>query len=107
MQRRSAANVFVISAVKIGIGRAKRRHTLLPRRGRTVLRLFGITKAGLLAMTISVFTLWGCIALETTTLRRAAMDARASFRTLERLRQQSVPASEPRAPFHSQSVRSS
>jgi hypothetical protein len=71
------------------------------------LRLFGITKAGLVAMTISVFALWGCIVIESTTLHRAAMDARASFQTLERLRQQSVPASEPAPPFHSQSVKSS
>jgi hypothetical protein len=71
------------------------------------LRLFGITKAGLVAMAIAVFALWTCVALETAALRRAALDARVSFKTLERLREQSVPASEPTPPFHSQSVKSS
>jgi hypothetical protein len=71
------------------------------------LRLFGITKTGLLAMTISVLALWICIALEAAALRRAAVDARASFRTMERLRQESLPASEPTTPFRSRSAKSS
>ncbi len=71
------------------------------------MQIFGISKAGLLAMTISVVALWGCIALESATLQRAAIDARVSFRTLERLRQQSLPASEPLPPFHFQAPKSS
>jgi hypothetical protein len=71
------------------------------------LRFFGITRAGLLAMTISVFALWSLIALETATLHRAAMDARTSVRTLQRLRLQSLPASEPAPRFRSQSAKSS
>ena len=71
------------------------------------LKLFGITKAGLLAITISVLALWSCIALQTAALRRAARDARVTIRTMERLRQQSVPASEPTRPFLSPSVKSS
>jgi hypothetical protein len=70
------------------------------------LRLFGITKAGLLAIAVSVFALWSCIALEAAALRRAAVDARA-FKSLERLLQPSVPASQPAPPFRSQSVKSS
>ncbi len=102
-QRGSAVNIFVISTE---LGVPKGPYAASAART-TVLRLFGITKAGLAAMAISVLALWCCIALESTTRHRAAMDARASFQTLERLRQQSVPAAEPRTPFHSQSVRSS
>lgn len=96
-QEPAAANVFIISVIEIGIGRAR-----IDR-----LKLFGITKAGLLAMTISVLALWSCIALRTATLRRAARDAHAAVRTMERLRQESVPASEPTPPFRSPSVKSS
>jgi hypothetical protein len=71
------------------------------------LRLFGITKAGLLAMTISVIALWGCIAVEKATLHRAARDARAAVETLERLRQHPVPVSEPVPLFHFEPLKSS
>jgi hypothetical protein len=94
---RDAVNIFIISANEIGIGRATD----------DGLKLFGITKAGLLAMTISVLALWSCLALQTTTLRRAARDARAAVRIMERLREESVPASEPTPPFRSPSVKSS
>jgi len=86
-----------MNAVEIGIGRAQDDR----------LKLFGITKAGLLAITISVLALWSCLALQTGALRRAARDARVAIRTLERLREESVPASEPTPPFRSSSVKSS
>ncbi len=70
------------------------------------LELFRITKSGFLAMTISVFALWGSIALETATLNRAARDARTAFRTLERLRERSVPASQPVPRLHTQRAKS-
>ena len=66
-----------------------------------ILRLFGITKPGLLAMTISVLALWSCIAMEKAALHRGAMDARACARALEGLRERSVPASAP-IRFHRQ-----
>jgi hypothetical protein len=100
---------YLESAQKVWIPACVRGHTRY--RGQDeYLQIFGITKAGLVAITISVFALWTCIALETAALRRAALDARdaqASDRTLERLLQHSVPASEPAPPFHSQSVKSS
>lgn len=92
-----AANIFIISAIEIGIGRATD----------DGLKLFGITKAGLLAMTISVLALWTCLALQTATLRRAARDARVAIRTTERLRRGSLPASEPTPRFPSPPVKSS
>jgi hypothetical protein len=70
------------------------------------LELFRITKPGLLAIMIAVFALWGSIALQTAALNRGARDARTAVRTLERLREQSVPASEPVPRFHSQRVKS-
>jgi hypothetical protein len=73
------------------------------------LRLFAITKPGLLAMTLSVGALWSCIAMEQTALRRAALDARACATALEELRERSTPISPPvsspvssPAPFHRQ-----
>jgi hypothetical protein len=105
-QRGIVANISVISIRKLGQQRANDAVPASAVRKKR-LRLFGITKTGLLAMAISVLALWSCIAIETAALRRAALDARVSFRTLERLRQQSVPASEPAPPFHRQSVKSS
>jgi hypothetical protein len=66
------------------------------------LRLFAITKPGLLAMTLSVAALWTCIAMEQTALRRAALDARACASALEELRGRSTPVSSPVSPFHRQ-----
>jgi hypothetical protein len=71
------------------------------------MRLFGITRTGLRAMAISVLALWSVIALETAALHRGDRDARTSLRVLERLRQQSVPASEPAPWFGAPSLRSS
>jgi hypothetical protein len=59
------------------------------------LKLFGISKTGLLAMTVSVVALWSCIALETAIRHQATMDALISIQTVERLRERSFPASEP------------
>ncbi len=62
---------------------------------RWLVQLFGITRPGLLAMTISVLALWSCIAMENAALRQGARDARACARALEELRERSVPASAP------------
>ena len=70
------------------------------------LRLFAITKPGLLAMTLSVAALWTCFAMEQATLRRAALDARACAIALAELRERSTPVSSPR-PFHRQIPRAS
>jgi hypothetical protein len=67
---------------------------------RTVLRLFAITKSGLLAMTLSVAALWSCIVLEQATLRRAEKDAQACLKTLQNLRERAFPAAEPVPVFH-------
>jgi hypothetical protein len=60
-----------------------------------IVRLFAITRSGLLAMTFSVAALWTCIALEQSALRQGAKDARACAVALEELRERSVPVSEP------------
>ena len=68
-------------------------------------RLFAITKPGLLAMTLSVAALWTCIAMERTTLRQAALDARDCATALAELRERSAPVTSPvssPAPFHRQ-----
>jgi hypothetical protein len=59
------------------------------------LKLFGITKAGLLATSIAVMTLWTCLAMERTTIRRANRDVVASLRTLRSLQQRRFPVSQP------------
>jgi hypothetical protein len=72
-------------------------------------RFFAITKPGLLAMTLSVAALWTCIAMERSTLRHAALDARACATALAELRERSTPVPSPvsspvssPAPFHRQ-----
>jgi hypothetical protein len=70
-----------------------------------ILRIFAITKPGLLAMTLSVAALWTCIAMEHTMLRRAALDARDCATALSELRERATPVSSPvsaPAPFHRQ-----
>jgi hypothetical protein len=67
--------------------------------GRIRLRVFGITKAGLIAITLAVATLWACIGVEAATRRRADLEARASLQKLWKLRQNSVPVSAPVQPF--------
>jgi hypothetical protein len=71
------------------------------------LRLFGISKSGLIAMTLAVSALWGCIVLERTSLRQAEIDARERVKMLNRLREQAVPASDPVQPFRSRAPQKS
>ena len=52
----------------------------------------------MMAMAIAVFALWSSIAMEKAALRRAAIDARTSLQTIERLREEAVPASQPESP---------
>jgi hypothetical protein len=61
-------------------------------------RLFGITKAGLLAMSIAVMALWTCLAMERSALRHANRDVLISLRRLESLRQRNVPVANPSRP---------
>ena len=63
------------------------------------MRLFAITPQGLLAIALSVASLWGCLALEQTNVRRANRDLYASQIALARLREQAVPVSQPSNPF--------
>jgi hypothetical protein len=56
------------------------------------MRIFAITKPGLVAMTISVATLWTCLALETATRRQSDREMVASIQKLARLRQLTRPA---------------
>jgi len=60
-----------------------------------------------MAMMIAVFALWSSIALEKAALRRAASDARASRQTLERLREQTLPASQPASPYPPSALKTS
>ena len=80
---------------RIALGREMLRHRNRFRGKDAFLRLFGITKAGLLAMTLSVSALWSCIVLEKITLRRAGRDAQACLKQLQDLRERALPASEP------------
>ncbi|HWE51258.1 MAG TPA: hypothetical protein VG273_15810 [Bryobacteraceae bacterium] len=69
------------------------------------MRLFGITRAGLLATSIAVMTLWTCLAMERATVRHANRDVVSSLRTLKNLQQRRVPVSQPSSPFHSRNAR--
>lgn len=64
------------------------------------LQIFGITRTGLCAMSLAVTALWGCFAMEQNELRHGRLDALASLRELNRLREQAVPVSAPVSPFH-------
>jgi hypothetical protein len=80
------------------------------------LRIFAITRPGLLALTFAVAALWTCVGLETSARRKADRDIVASLRTLDHLRHHGVnsndsgkgnegsvhasPAREPMHPFH-------
>jgi hypothetical protein len=64
------------------------------------LRIFAITRPGLLALALAVTALWTCVGAEAATRRQASLDAAASIRTLARLRRftetpVSSPAREP------------
>jgi len=50
------------------------------------LRIFAITKPGLVALGIAVAALWTCVGAETVTRRLADRDTIVSIRTLARLR---------------------
>ena len=50
------------------------------------LRIFGISRPGLVALSVAVAALWTCVGLEKAALRQADRDMVASFRTLARLR---------------------
>ncbi|HYA15916.1 MAG TPA: hypothetical protein VEF06_00550 [Bryobacteraceae bacterium] len=65
------------------------------------MRLFAITPQGLLAISLSVAGLWGCLALERINRQHATRDLYASQVTLARLRERAVPVSQPANPFHS------
>jgi hypothetical protein len=62
---------------------------------RNRLRLFGITKTGLLAITLAVVALWTCIAMEASTRLHAEREVRASLYKLRKLRQDAQPAAAP------------
>jgi hypothetical protein len=64
------------------------------------LRLFAITRAGLLTITIAVCVLWTCIAMEKTTVARANREVARTFLRLHRLRRSTnaVPAEAPASP---------
>jgi hypothetical protein len=59
------------------------------------LRVFAITKTGLIAIALAVASLWTCIGMEAVTRRRADREARVSLQILWRLRQNSAPAAAP------------
>ena len=50
------------------------------------LRLYGITKQGLIGLGLAVFALWGCFASERITTHRAQDELRTSLRRIARLR---------------------
>lgn len=49
-------------------------------------RIFGITRSGLVALSLAVATLWTCVGLEKATRLQADRDTVISIRTLARLR---------------------
>jgi len=49
-------------------------------------RIFAITKPGLLAMTLAVASLWACFGLEAASVRQSNRDTLASLQTLARLK---------------------
>jgi len=65
-------------------------------------RLFAITRQGLIAIGVSVAALWTCVGLEAATRHQTLLDSAASVRTLEHLRNPSTgpaPTSPGRLPF--------
>ena len=49
-------------------------------------RIFAITRQGLVALALSVAALWTCVGMEAATRHRAERDTISSIRTLARLR---------------------
>lgn len=80
-----------MSQLEHGVLANSRRHL---RQGIAV-RLFGITRVGLAAMTLAVAALWSCIAMENHARHQAETDARVSFDRLRHLRQDPTPAATP------------
>ena len=62
------------------------------------MRLYGITKSGLLGIALSVGVLWTCVGMQQAALHRGRLDARFAIRELQRLRN-AVPAALPVRPF--------
>ena len=58
----------------------------------TPMRIFAITKPGLVALTIAVGTLWTCLALETATRHQSERETVAILQKLARLRQLTQPS---------------
>jgi hypothetical protein len=50
------------------------------------LRIFAITRQGLIALSLAVAALWTCVGMEAATRHRSDRDAAASIRTLAELR---------------------
>lgn len=50
------------------------------------LRLYGITKPGLIGLSLAVCALWGCFAGERITTRRAEDELKGSLRRIQYLR---------------------
>lgn len=71
----------------------------MARAGKFGVRIFGITKPGLICLAASVLALWGCLAAERAEMRRAETDLRASLRTLNRLRERTFPVDQQASPF--------
>lgn len=84
-----AGSSFVINVYACGEGRA------FP----PGVRLFAITRPGLLATSLAVLALWACVAGKRAMEVRAARDLRISREVLYRLREQTAPAAEPLNPF--------
>lgn len=56
------------------------------------MRIFAITKPGLVALTIAVGTLWTCLALETAMRRQSDREIAVSIQKLAQLRQMTKPS---------------
>lgn len=57
-------------------------HTVTP----MTMRIFAITRPGLLALALAVGTLWSCVGLEMASVRQSSRDTAESLRTLAELR---------------------
>jgi hypothetical protein len=63
------------------------------------LRIFQITRPGLIALTLAVSALWGCLASERIATKRASDDLRVSLRKIALLRNASGSAIASRSSF--------
>jgi hypothetical protein len=63
------------------------------------LRLFAITRAGLLAITVCVCALWACIGMEKVTVARTNVEITRTFLQLQKLRRSAeIPVESPVTP---------